>query len=155
MLVAISQLRKHCARTGLLATPHTPARYAKPRTFLSLPPRYAAWAARSAQAAPGPSPSGLAPHASARAAAVRITTPESGLTLLRDPEVPAALATLALEAEVEAPTPQLVWYVDGRPWKTVDHPYTARWPLSVGEHIFQAHHPVTGTVSQPVRIVVQ
>jgi len=37
----------------------------------------------------------------------------------------------------------------------VDYPAEARWPLSPGEHTFQARLPFSGEASAPVRVVVQ
>jgi penicillin-binding protein 1C len=84
-----------------------------------------------------------------------ITSPSNGLRLLRDPETPAPLATLGLAAVSSPPAKQILWYVDGRPFSLADYPYSARWPLSPGEHIFQAKLPYTAVASQPVRVTVQ
>jgi penicillin-binding protein 1C len=86
---------------------------------------------------------------------VSLTAPENGLRVLRDPETPMAQATLALEATVDPPVPQIVWYVDGEPFQVADYPYTARWTLEPGEHSFQARLPHTAGASGKARVIVQ
>ena len=51
---------------------------------------------------------------------VSIISPENGLRLIRDPETPEGQATLALRAVVNPVVPQLVWYVDGKPFQVAD-----------------------------------
>jgi penicillin-binding protein 1C len=168
-------------RSGQLASSRTPREMVDVRTFAALEPRYAAWAeAAGLPRLPGGSDSGRALFASrapafptfpaargqqrqrapaevaeAAAGTLRITSPSNGLRLLRDPETPAPLATLGLAAVSSPPAKQILWYVDGRPFSLADYPYSARWPLSPGEHIFQAKLPYTAVASQPVRVTVQ
>ena len=49
---------------------------------------------------------------------------------------------------------QVVWYVDGRPFKVVGTPFTARWPLERGEHTFEARLPATGERSGSILVSV-
>jgi penicillin-binding protein 1C len=123
---------------------------------VDLPPRYASWAAQ-AGLTPPPRPDGAPEAFPGLSADVRltVTSPQDGLRLLRDPETPADRATVGLSAVVSPPVPQLVWYVDGRPFAVVDYPYTARWPLTAGEHVIQARLPRAPIVSSPVRVLVQ
>lgn len=65
------------------------------------------------------------------------------------------LATLALTAVADPPAAQVLWYVDGRPFVLADYPFAARWPLSPGEHTFQAKLPYRDVASAPVRVTVQ
>ena len=51
--------------------------------------------------------------------------------------------------------PQLVWYVDGAPYRVADYPYTVRWRLAAGEHVFQARLIDGRTASSAVRVLVQ
>jgi penicillin-binding protein 1C len=143
-------------RSGRLATRATPRAFVEVRTFVDLPPRYAAWAAEAGLPAP---PSALPLAASLagppRPARVAITSPRDGSRLLRDPETPVPLATLALAVTVDPAASQVVWLVDGRPWRLVDRPYTTRWPLAAGEHLFQARVPALGAVSAAVRVTVE
>ena len=161
------------ARTGEVATSRTPGRFVDVRTFTLLAPRYASWAAghdvpqpparigtlamlgrlQGVRVATGPTttPSPPAP------ALVRlhVASPRNGTRLLRDPETPTGLGTLALQAVVEPRAPQVVWFVDGVPFKVADYPYEVRWPLVSGEHTFQVRVPFTKIVSAPTRITVQ
>lgn len=165
---AAHQLRAIDRRNGLLATADTPRSEVEVRTFVSLPPRYAAW--QDAAVLPHPPdevsvlqpgeapPMGLAAGptlASNRPVRLRITSPEHKVRLLRDPETPADLSTVALTVVVDPPVRQVVWYVDGRPYETVGYPYTARWPLQPGEHTFQVRVPFRPEGSPEVRVIVQ
>ena len=165
---AAHQLRAIDRRNGLLATAGTPRSVVEVRTFVSLPPRYAAWQDASSLPRPPDEVSALRPGqappvglaagpvlASNRPVRLRITSPEHRTRLLRDPETPPALSTLALTVVVDPPVPQVVWYVDGRPYETTDYPYTARWRLQPGEHTFQVRIPFTPEGSPEVRVIVQ
>lgn len=143
-------------RTGALATAATPAGAVRPRTFTDLGPRYAEW-----QASAGlPFPPGLVTAAESlpaptRTATLRITSPRAGLRLLRDPETPPEMATLALSVVVDPPREQVLWVVDGSPFQLVDYPFSARWPLSRGEHVFEARLPLEPGRSEVVRVTVE
>jgi penicillin-binding protein 1C len=165
---AAHQRRAIDRRTGLLATADTPRSEVEVRTFVELPPRYAAW--QAAVALPRPpevvsafrpgmmGPGGTVARAvldPSRPARLRITSPENGIRLLRDPETPADLSTLALTVVVDPPVRQVVWYVDGRPYETVDYPYSTRWKLAPGEHTFQVKLPFSEGASGAVRVIVQ
>ncbi len=158
-------------RDGLLASPATPAEHLQVRTFVDLPPRYAAWAHSTGLVPPPVQVSALAPGDAALApgsaadspllsvsldqVALHITSPEHGVRLLRDPETPPELSTVALNVVVDPPVEQIVWYVDGAPFQVTDFPYTARWPLEPGEHTFQARVPHTTVMSSRIKIQVQ
>lgn len=162
-------------RTGEVAAAGTPERFVDVRTFTVFAPRYASWAAghdvpqppasigtlatlgqlqgvcveagSTAAQAPLPSP--------APVVRLHVASPRNGTRLLRDPETPTGLGTLALQAVVEPRAPQVVWFVDGIPFKVADYPYAVRWPLVSGEHTFQVRVPFTKIVSSPTRITVQ
>ena len=51
--------------------------------------------------------------------------------------------------------PQVVWYVEGAPFRVADYPYTVRWRLAPGEHVFQARLIDGRTASSAVRVLVQ
>ncbi len=168
---AVHRLLAVDRRNDRIATAATPAQFVDVRTFVDLPPRYARWLASSsanayseaAAAPPGDSAAdsagALAPSAPTLAgtalATIEITSPETGLRLLLDPETPPAQNTLALTAVVEPAASQLVWYVDGRPFRTVDPPFDLRWPLVPGEHTFQARIPFTAARSRAVTVIVE
>jgi penicillin-binding protein 1C len=86
---------------------------------------------------------------------VKILEPTRGSTLVIDPEVPSNRATIGLIAEVDPPAEQVVWYVDGSPFKVADYPYSVRWPLSRGEHTFRVAIPFVSYLSEPVTIMVR
>ncbi len=152
-------------RNGLVATSSTPAGFTELRTFVQLPPLFAAWAAGAGLPHPPLGASVFNSQTTAdssramlsrnRTVNIQITSPEIGLRLLRDPETPPGMATLALRAMVSPPSEQILWYVDGAPFQLVDYPYTARWPLEPGEHTFQAQLPSTDLTSGRVRVLVQ
>ena len=175
-------------RDGLLATAATPPAAIEVRTFVELPPRYAAWQAAAGLPRPPDAPSqltlpavahlGTAGAARAAGAAadaeqasawppggkvalaggptrLRITSPENGARLLRDPETPADLNTVALRAVVDPPVNEVVWYVDGLPVATAPYPYTARWRLQPGEHTFQVRLGSGGSASRRVQVTVE
>jgi penicillin-binding protein 1C len=162
--------------TGRVALVGTPPDRVERRTFVDLGPRYAAWSAAAGLPPPpsvvlgvgsvpqGARAVGWTPTPQHPAAGWPPALPEPALTIaapvadrvvFRDPETPAEHATLALEAVVDPPVPQVVWYVDGAPFAVVDHPYTARWPLRPGERTFQVRLPEGTVASAPVRVVVR
>jgi penicillin-binding protein 1C len=164
----VHQRRAIDRRTGLLATEETPRAEIEVRTFTELPPRYAAWQAAAALPRPPEAVSAFRPGMMgpggtvaravldpSRPARLRITSPEDGVRLLRDPETPADLSTVSLTVVVDPPVHQVVWYVDGRPYETVDYPYTTRWKLTPGDHTFQVRLPFSEGASGAVRVVVQ
>ncbi len=145
-------------RSDRVATVATPAQFVEIRTYVDLPPRYARWLASmpaSVYPARGDTLQGVPWNASSDLATIEITSPATGLRLLLDPETPPAQNTLALTAVVEPRVDQLVWYVDGRPFRTVDPPFDLRWPLVPGEHTFQARIPFTAARSRAVTVIVE
>ncbi|HXO26430.1 MAG TPA: Ig-like domain-containing protein, partial [Thermoanaerobaculia bacterium] len=117
-------------------------------------------AARSAAAAVAAEPGSAWPPGGRVALAggptrLRITSPENGARLLRDPETPAALNTVALRAVVDPPVNEVVWYVDGLPVATAAYPYTARWRLQPGEHTFQVRLGSGASASRRVQVTVE
>ncbi|MEL7061831.1 MAG: transglycosylase domain-containing protein [Acidobacteriota bacterium] len=153
------------ARDGRLATVETPPEHVDVRAVAELPARYAAWAAsagipRPPRAASDLSTSGVpTPGRGARAASaqpreLRIVSPRPDQRLLIDPELPPGRSTVALRAVVDPPSPQLLWKVDGKPYRLVDYPYETRWPLEPGDHRIEAEVPLTGVVSAPVALRV-
>ena len=146
-------------RNGTAATSGTPREFVTVRTFVDLPPRYAEWAAAAGLSNPPARPVEGRPFAlgSKEKARIRVSivSPENGLRLIRDPETPLDQATLALRAVVDPIVPQLVWYVDDKPYRVSDYPYTARLTLTPGEHTIQARLPDAPFSSNRVRIFVQ
>ncbi len=158
-------------RNGLLASSRTPPEDTEVRTFTDLGPKYAEWQMSAHLPRPPTEVSPLgagkmalrvarAPvgthrwTAAARAQRVEIVRPERGLRVIRDPETPPRFATLNLEAVVDPPSEQLLWIVDGKPFKLVDYPYAVSWPLAPGAHTIQAEIPFTSIRAAAVRIEV-
>jgi len=139
-------------RSGKPATRRTPLRYVELRTYLELPARYASWAEARRLITP-PRPDQLSSNDGP--VRITVTSPTAGTSILRDPETPPSQATLALAAIVDPPAAQIVWYVDGKPWRIVDHPYTTRWPLVPGQHVFQARVPRAMASSVAVEVTVE
>ena len=127
---------------------------------MDLGPRYAVWSlAAGLPSFPSPdlekgASSGIT-FPGTKGIQVSITSPQSGLRVIRDPETPTELASLSLQAVVEPPIPQLLWEVDGQPFTLVERPYSARWPLIPGEHVIRARVPYQNTVSAPIRVRVE
>lgn len=135
-------------RTGKIATAEVPGAFVERRSFVDLPPRYAAWAERERlPVVPGRSRWGLEETPS-----LEIVSPRDGVRLMRDPEAPAGQGTVELLVAADPSVEQVVWYVDGAPFAVVDRPFAARWPLEPGSHVFEARLPYTDVASAPVRL---
>lgn len=165
------------ARNGQLASAMTPVRYRKESVVVDLGARYADWAAKAGLPRPpdqvsrlgegdaviltGPAPPPLTTvgpvgrGGETLTPTLEITSPERGIKLIRDPEVPDAHATLALRVTVDPPVSQVMWMVDGQPFELVESPYTTRWPLEAGKHSFQAVVPFTPISSPVVEVEVR
>ena len=115
-------------------------------TRMVLPPIYGPWASRSGYEPP--------PSRPIRRAEITIRAPADGARLRLDPDVPPSHRTLALRAAVAPNVPEVVWYVDGEPFRRATYPYEARWLLEPGTHRFQARFPNAAVASQTVTITV-
>ena len=156
-------------RNGLLASAGTPAAYVQVRRFVDLAPRYAEWQAAHGLLPPPtlvstldensgargrmPQASRLRPVA-AKTARVRITAPRPGLKIIRDPESPPSAGSLTLSAAVDPAVDQVIWYVDGKPFRVADWPYTVRWPIEAGVHTIQARLLYAESASEAVKLTV-
>ncbi len=164
-------------RTGKPASPDTPVEYTDIRSFLNLAPRYTTWlmtdpihnhAPRSEtmtgsmswdrfhsdrRGDNGDFTKKVQGH-SREAFRMTITSPQDMSEMIRDPETPEEMNSISLRAEVDPPSEQVVWMVDGKPWKVVDYPYTTRWVLTSGEHTFQIRLPFVDQISPEIRIRV-
>jgi penicillin-binding protein 1C len=72
--------------------------------------------------------------------ALRIVSPPSGSTYLRDPTLRAEFQTLPLRAETTAAVP-LAWEVDGQAVGTASSEGTLAWPLRPGSHLVAVTDP--------------
>jgi penicillin-binding protein 1C len=159
-------------RNGLLANARTPSKYIEQRTFIDLPPRYADWAAQAGLPRPPMDVSTLGTKeiyvtrpavTSMETRAVvsmvvpklRILAPSDGVSLIRDPTLPAALSTIALQVEVYPTVPEVLWKIDNKPYKLVGYPYTVRWPLQKGDHTIQVSMPLNRETTASVRVRVE
>jgi penicillin-binding protein 1C len=142
-------------RSGAPATAATPTEQRQRRRYARLAPRYAAWAAARGLEPPPAGLGGASPRQLEAGAtpSIAITSPTDGDRILRDPEIPAELATLTLSVEVDRAVDQVLWTVDGEPFALVQAPFTTRWPIVPGEHVFEARVPYHGARSGPVRVV--
>jgi penicillin-binding protein 1C len=106
------------------------------RVEVHLPARYAAWLSeRHLVTTSSPTVSPTDP------VRLEILSPANGARVEADPEAPTAWSTLRLAVSVDPPVDQVVWYVDGAPYRVVGAPYEVRWPLSSGLHTFEARLP--------------
>ena len=75
--------------------------------------------------------------------------------MIRNPELPADLASLPLKVETTPSATQVTWYVDGKPFLVSAAGAVARWPLQPGTHRFEARIPYRDLASKPVTIEVE
>lgn len=141
-------------RTGALAGPETAPAFRERRSFVDLPGRYADWMAQNGLRAPPGRPRDPNPLQQGRAPKLRITSPRNGAEVLRDPEAPLGLGTLALTVAVDPPGAEVLWSIDGVPFALVGPPYSVRWPLEPGEHFIEARVPYTN-VRDVVKLVAR
>lgn len=143
------------ATSRALAAPGATPPIQRRRTFVDLPPRYAAWM-RRAGLEPPPGRRAAAPDAlTIRTPRIEIITPRPGTQVIRDPDAPPEASTLRLQATVDPPVPQVVWYVNGQAIAVADAPYVTRWVLQPGAHWIEARLPYSDVRSAPVRVVAR
>jgi hypothetical protein len=142
-------------RTNGAAAPDCPPQFAKRKSFTVLDPMFASWARESGlELLPPELTEGPVDALRPSTFRLAVTKPRPG-TLLKDPEAPAGMQTIALEATVDPPAPQVVWVVDGTPFKVVDYPYSARWKMEEGTHTFQVRLPYAPVASPRTRVIVK
>jgi penicillin-binding protein 1C len=103
----------------------------------------------------GNPPATIFPPAGGKEIRMSVVAPADATRILSDPETPPEQSTLPLEAAVYPRLDQVVWYVDGRPFRVVEFPYSTRWPIAPGVHTFQVRHPSAGFASRPVHVNVR
>ncbi|HVO02273.1 MAG TPA: transglycosylase domain-containing protein [Candidatus Cybelea sp.] len=89
------------------------------------------------------------------AGAITILSPRDRMHVIRNPELPADLASLPLRVSAPPDAAQVAWYVDGKPFLLAKPGETARWPLAPGTHTFEARVPYRDLAAKPVTIEVQ
>ena len=143
-------------RNGLRAGPACPKSEVITRVMLDLPDTYTQWAKRQHLDIAPRQESPLCPSSEeAVTPKVAIREPRGTVKLLFDPDTPAALSTLRLEAEVTPSTEPIVWLVDGVPVATVAYPHEYRWSVTPGRHTITAAMSRHAEVSQPLTVVVE
>jgi penicillin-binding protein 1C len=122
-------------RDGRLPARCTWHRAVSGRTAVVWPARYRAWARAQGLVDDRAAVARAEPRRARQAApaALRIVSPPSGSTYLRDPTLRAEFQSLPLRAETVAPA-VLSWEVDGRPVGTASSEGALAWPLHPGEH---------------------
>ncbi|MGK5094724.1 transglycosylase domain-containing protein [Deltaproteobacteria bacterium TL4] len=134
-------------RTGTVPTTETPSKQVALKNYVELPAQFYEWGTQQ-----GYNVSALLD--SPWKTYVKIQEPVHQSVFIIDPDTPQALQTLALRAETMPLVSEIIWKVDGRLFGRAYYPYTLRWPLSPGEHTFQAHFPHANVVSEAVTITV-
>lgn len=142
------------ARNGLAATATTPKDSIEIRRTVNPGPRYAVWS-NSLELPSRAEVQNASWRPSDRESQISLVQPVDGLHIQQDPETPAGLATLALEATVDPAVKQVLWYVDGAPFQIVEYPYSTRWPLQKGTHTFRAAIPYTNITSKTITVAVR
>ena len=160
-------------RNHLLATPWTPKQWVQQQNVIDLPPRYLRWATDHSIALLPKSYSQLdmppqialagtlfdtAPQimlSGQQHIALHVDSPKTGMRIIHDPGLPVSLNSIALRATADPMVEQLLWYVDGEPYKLADPPFTVRWTLEPGTHRFQVRAPYRRERSETVVITVE
>jgi penicillin-binding protein 1C len=141
-------------RTGLPAADDCPKAFQREQQSVVLDPKFDRWANQSGLTVmprPEERPDLFLKNLSPTLA---VRFPKNGARFLPDPETPDRFATIALEASVQPPSAQVVWYVDGKLYEIADYPYSTRWKISPGTHTFRIGLPYAPLTSPPVRVTV-
>ncbi|HVJ55264.1 MAG TPA: transglycosylase domain-containing protein [Aliidongia sp.] len=96
---------------------------------------------------------GLPPREASRR--LRIVAPLNHTSFIRNPEAPPGSAFLPLRVGPEAGDGQIVWYVDGRPYRTAGTAETVRWPVEPGRHRIEARPAFGEGGAAPVEVTIQ
>ncbi len=86
--------------------------------------------------------------------ALVIATPEHNMHVWRNPEQPAPLNKLALKLVDGAKDAQIIWIVDGAPFKLAQADETVFWPMTPGAHRIQARLALAPVTSRAIRVTV-
>ncbi len=89
------------------------------------------------------------------AATLTILSPKPNIRVIRNPELPADLASLPLKAAATPDDAQVTWFVDGKPFAVTAAKDVTRWPLQPGTHTFTAELAYRHIAAKPVTIEVQ
>ncbi len=105
-------------------------------------------------AKPGAAPAPLVAQPS-RPERLVVATPEADTHIWRNPEQPAAQGKIALKLAPLPRAEQIVWYVDGEPFRVAETDETVFWPLRPGQHQIEARLALRPGRSRTVRVVVE
>jgi len=134
-------------RNGLLAGEHCRARFVERRVVEALPTTYNDWLQTAPERTTAPRAySPLCPRDGAIPDAVVVTYPRDHEIFVVEPGYDATTQTLAFTAQVDPPTDQAAWLVDGKPAGAV-------WQLQRGMHLVVA--VAGGRTSDPVKFEVR
>ncbi|HTO78657.1 MAG TPA: penicillin-binding transpeptidase domain-containing protein, partial [Methylocystis sp.] len=84
-----------------------------------------------------------------------IATPEADTHIWRNPEQPDAQGKIALKLAPLSRSEQIVWYVDGEPFRVAETDETVFWPLRPGQHQIEARRALRPGRSRSVQVVVE
>jgi penicillin-binding protein 1C len=84
-----------------------------------------------------------------------IATPENEMHIWRNPNQPERFNSIALKLSPGGPVGQILWIIDGEPFKMAQADETVYWPMSVGTHRIQARAAMAPIFSQRVMITVE
>ena len=85
---------------------------------------------------------------------ITILTPKANSIIYLPLDTPEETQSISLTAKLDQQSEQLLWYVDGQPYKLVSAPYATRWKLKKGKHTFQAKLPFQQVESDKIQIQV-
>ncbi|PKO23004.1 MAG: penicillin-binding protein [Chloroflexi bacterium HGW-Chloroflexi-1] len=136
-------------RTGGPVDDATPPEYVRPRAYWILPHEYQAWARENGIPQPpmvvgaGSQVQQVSFNVERSTCNLQLTSPDPNQTYRLDPGLPPSAQKLPITARpgpaLEAQGAPVTLLLDGAPFATVGSPdYTAWWPLSAGQHTFQA-----------------
>ena len=142
--------------TGLRAEKGCPWDRIDYKVCAFLEPRFSEWAKKSGIE--------LAPLRTSRLArqlperigdySIHILEPFIESKIYIHPGLPPRFQTIALKVKVDPPVEQVVWYVDEKPYRIVDFPYTTRWQIEEGTHTFRVKFPFSPLKSDAITIRV-
>ncbi|MBN1961570.1 MAG: hypothetical protein JW841_11540 [Deltaproteobacteria bacterium] len=160
-------------RNGKLANLNTPTKFTVLKNAVVLPAKYDTWFEKSElrQSTNGVTPLSTRqylerlrkPQNSSQQLVrpqIAIVSPQPNMAIIRDPESPLNVSTLALEAYIK-PLPsnssksEIVWYIDGKLYQVASYPYSTRWPLQSGKHSFQAQIAFTDYYSKIIIVEIR
>ena len=84
-----------------------------------------------------------------------ITTPENEMHIWRNPNQPEKFNSIPLKLSPGGQVGQILWIIDGEPFKTAQSDETVYWPMSVGTHHIQARAAMAPIFSQRIVITVE